>query len=81
VYDRSWTPSDAAIDPVKFGEPIVGSDKRDYVHHEAMEYNRELSQDLREYLFVTLAKSGDQASVNIYIGIPLNVNNLKVLAV
>lgn len=82
IYDRSWNPSVSGIKPITFMETVTHkSELREMVNHEAMEYSRRLSTDIVETIFVTLAHSGNQASVDIYVGIPLNVNNLKVLAV
>jgi hypothetical protein len=82
VYDRSWKLGDSAIKPVEFFETIVDTaDKNTYIKNQAMEYNRKLSEDTYEYLLVTLAQCGNEASVDIYVGVPLNAANIKVLAV
>ena len=77
VYDKSWQSR-----PVEINERAIDSSgKNRYIKREAMEYNRSLNENLKEYLLATLADNGIEASVDIYIGIPLNASNIKVLAV
>jgi hypothetical protein len=84
IYDRAWGASDKGIEPISYTETIVGLDgSRNVVGHEGMEYSRVLGTEpnlITEDLMVSLAQIGNQASVNIYVGIPLNIKDLQVLA-
>ena len=63
---------------------MVGLNGKSFViDHEGMEYNRQLTTDatsVTENLLVSVAQVDNSASINIYIGVPLNVKDLKVLA-
>lgn len=82
VFERAWNPGTNGIEPVSFKEVLTDNEgKRIYVKHECMEYSRALNENTRDILLASLAQSGDDASVNIFVGIPLNPAHLKVLAV
>ncbi len=83
VYNRIWAPSEIGIEPVAYTETIYGIDGSTIVvNHEGMEYSRQLGDQnsTTEYLLVSSANTENIAGVNIYIGIMLNINDLKVLA-
>jgi hypothetical protein len=84
VYNRAWGASSEGIEPTSYTETIIGLDgSRTVVGHEGMEYSRVLGTApnlVTEDLMVSLAQIGNQASVSIYIGIPLNIKDLGVLA-
>ena len=84
VYNRAWGPSAVGIEPISYQETIVGLDgTRIVVNHEGMEYSRQLTAEPNggvENLLVSLAQTENDASVNIYVGVALNVKDLKVLA-
>ena len=84
VYNRTWAPSAVGIEPVSYQESIVGLDGTGFVvNHEGMEYSRVLTADstgTTENLLVSLAQTTDSASVNIYVGVSLNVKDIKILA-
>lgn len=84
IYNRSWEPENTnGIDPVQYVETIVDSvGNSSIVKHEAMEYNRTLSDSkipIIESLLVTAAQSKEGASVNVFIGLTLDHKNLKIL--
>jgi hypothetical protein len=85
VYNRAWTPSDAGIEPVAYLETIVAMDgTNSWVKHEACEYVRVIgtgTNPTNESLLVSLAQCGNDASVDIFVGIPLNIKDMKILAV
>jgi hypothetical protein len=85
VYNRAWTPSEAGIEPAQYSETIVAMDGTvNRVKHEACEYVRVIgtgTNPTNELLLVSLAQCGDDASVDIFIGIPLNIKDMKILAV
>lgn len=82
IYNRAWLLGDQGIAPTKYQETVINSDKKiETVNHEAMEYVRWLSDSTAEQLYVTVTKQTHDTSINIYIGIPLNKSNLKVIAV
>lgn len=84
VYARSWTPGDHGIKPVAYTETLVDiNGETTRVNHEAMEYWRQLGTDVdtTEVIFVTAASCGNDAAVNVYVGIPLKDGDVKVLAV
>ena len=84
IYNRTWSPFSEGIEPVSFQETIMGLDGTSFVvNHEGMEYSRNLTADANgttESLLVSLAQTTDTASVNIYVGVSINVKELKVLA-
>lgn len=84
IYNRTWSPSNVGVEPVSYQEIIVGLDGTSFVvNHEGMEYSRELTADTNgttENLLVSLAQTADTASVNIYVGVSLNIRDIKVLA-
>lgn len=84
LYTRSWTPGDQGVEPVKYTETVVDlSGESTRVTHEAMEYWRQLGDDVNttEMVFVTAAACGNDAAVNVYVGIPLKNEDIKILAV
>lgn len=84
VYNRAWNPGDAGILPVAYTETIVDLDGTMHkVKHEAMEYVRTVGggdNPTRESLLVSLASCGNDASVDIFVGIPLTIRDLRILA-
>ena len=73
-----------AIDPVKYTEVLLdASGQKHYIKHEAMEYSRKLSADADskvESLLASVVEDNGSASINIWIGIPLDHTAIKVLA-
>ena len=86
VYGRTWLPSNEGIDPVKFTESIrdVNGDVT-IVKHEAVEYSRALTPDntntIVESLLASVSSQNDSASVNIWIGIPINKDSIAIIGV
>jgi Protein of unknown function (DUF2491) len=84
VYDREWQAGSNAVDPVKFTETLLdASGHKHYIKHEAMEYSRKLSNDADskvESLLASVVEDKGGASINIWIGIPLDYTAIKVLA-
>ena len=70
------------IPPVKFSEKILcdpfGNETR-RVKHTSMLYGRDVTDDVQEYMMVSVAEDSDGASVQIIIGLPLEVSDIKVL--
>lgn len=83
VYNRAWSPGADGVDPVDYTETIVDVQGRSItVKHEAMEYARRLTDAadaVTESLLATMVQDQDGAAVNIFIGIPLDHQNLKIL--
>lgn len=80
VYNRAWNPSNEGTEPVEYTETVVFEDGRIVkVKHEAQEYVRQIG-NIVESLFVTMAQSGNEASIDIFVGIPLTIKDIKVLA-
>jgi hypothetical protein len=84
VYNRSWAPGEHGVEPVAYTETITdlnGETVR--IKHESMEYWRQLGDDpdAIEMIFVTAASSGSDASVDVYVGIPIKPLDFKVFAV
>lgn len=84
IYNRSWDNNNQnGIDPVEYIEAIVDTTGlKSNVKHSAMEYNRALSNSekpISESLLVTVLQLDNEASVNVFIGLTLDHNNLKIL--
>jgi hypothetical protein len=84
VYDRSWMQSQTGIEPISYTESITNNTGQIIIlKHEGMEYSRIIGQEpttIIEDLLVHMSQFNDEASINIYIGIPLNITDIKVLA-
>lgn len=84
VYNRAWNPGDSGIQPVAYTETIVDMDGNQHrVKHEAMEYVRTVGggdNPTKESLLVSLASCGNDASVDIFVGIPLTIRDLRIFA-
>lgn len=83
VYNKTWnTPSNEST--VEYREVITDSTgSTTVVEHESMEYYRSLtgnSNTVVESLLAGMAKQNQDASVNIFIGIPLDIQYLSVIA-
>lgn len=72
IYDKAW-------DKALFTERLVSitGDVKN-IKHEGCEYTRKVSDHLQEHLLVYTSQCGNEASVNIYIGIPLPPKDVKV---
>lgn len=83
-YNRAWNPGTEGIEPIEYNETIVDSmGESTRVKHEGMEYVRQIGggeNPTTELLLVSMASCGNDASVDIFVGIPLNIRDLKVLA-
>jgi hypothetical protein len=82
VYDRAWPTGPQGVPPVKFTETITGPDGTvTLVQHQAMEYFRKIGDGtVTESLLATACQAPDDASVNIWVAIKLDINNIKVFA-
>lgn len=84
VYNRSWLPSSTGIDPVKFIENIIDSQGNcSVISHEAVEYNRQLTEaadSTVESLLASVSQTESEASINIFVGIAVDYTNLKIIA-
>ena len=85
VYNRSWLPSSEGIEPIEYDEEInTGLEGgTSYVHHDSMEYVRLIGEDTSkttELLLVSMLQMNNEASINIFVGINLNSEDIKVLA-
>ena len=81
VYNRSWVKSSEGVEPVTYTGTITDSmGNVNRVKHEGMEYGRLLTESSSESLLVSLAQVSGQASVDIFVGIPLNLKDIKVFA-
>jgi hypothetical protein len=73
VYDKTWGSTE-------YYETIYSPDGNyTRVKHEGAEYVRNIGES-QEYLLVTMAQHGDEASVDIFVGVPISVSSLKVIA-
>lgn len=84
MYSRSWAPGEHGVEPVAYTETITDLNGEILkVKHEAMEYWRQLGDDPNaiEMVLATAASSGNDASVDVYVGIPIKPGDLKVFAV
>lgn len=83
MYNRAWSPGADGVAPVAYTETILDSKGHmTLVEHEAMEYARRLTDAadaVTESLLATMVQDPEGASVNVFIGIPLDHQNLKVL--
>lgn len=84
VFNREWMSGNtSSVDPIKFTETVVDvTGHTHYIKHEAMEYFRKLSTTdpvKGESLLASVIEDPDRASVNIFIGIPLDHTAIKVL--
>lgn len=85
LYNRTWNASSEGIDPIEYTETITDSHGNvTTAKHEACEYFRHLTSakdSVIEYLMATMVNQNNEASVNIFVGIPLDLQNLKILSV
>jgi len=83
VYNRAWSPGEEGVEPVEYTEIIVDDQGRSVtVKHEAMEYARRLADTadaVTESLLATMVQDQGVAAMNIFVGIPLDHQNLKIL--
>jgi len=83
IYNRLWSPGPEGIDPIDYTETITDrSGTTSIVRHEGMEYYRNLTNakdSLSEFLLATVTQGDEGASVNVFIGIPLDRQNMKIL--
>jgi hypothetical protein len=83
MYNRAWSPGTDGVAPVAYTETILDAQgNTTTVKHEAMEYHRSLTDAadaVTESLLATMVQDSEGASVNLFIGIPLDHQNLKVL--
>jgi hypothetical protein len=78
-YQRSWSASDAHIDPALVTELIVDlPGATTAVHHQMMHYSRALNDTLAEHLLVSAVQTGDGMSVNMWLGIDITPQDLTV---
>ena len=84
VYNKTWT-TKPNEDTIEYNETITDSlGSVTIAKHEACEYFRRLttaSDSVIESLVATMVNQNNEASVNIFVGIPLDLQNLKVLSV
>lgn len=84
IYDRSWGASNTSVDPISYTETLTDlTGSVIVIEHEGMEYSRVLGAAPNvssETLLVSTAQIGEEASINIYVGIPINFKDLNVLA-
>ncbi len=84
MYNRSWAPGEHGVEPVAYTETITDlNGETSRIAHESMEYWRQLGDDPNaiEMILVTAASSGNDASVDVYVGIPIKTEDLKVFTV
>jgi hypothetical protein len=83
IYDREWNPGTASVNPIKITEKVLDvTGQEHYIKHEAMEYSRKLSADADskvESLLASVVEDDSGASINVFIGIPLDHTAIKVL--
>ena len=83
MYDREWEAGTASVNPVKITETVIDiTGQTHYINREAMEYSRKLSNTEPvkfESLLACVVEDNNSASVNIFIGIPLDHTAIKVL--
>lgn len=81
-YIRSWVEGNQRIEPVQVTETVVDLNGNVTVfNHSMMHYGRGLSENIGEYLFVSAVETDDTADVNMWIGLDINPNDLKIFAV
>jgi hypothetical protein len=83
VYNKTWnTPPNEST--VSYYETITDSTgSTTVVYHEAMEYYRLLTDNsdaIVESLLVGMCSQNQEASINVFIGIPLDIQTLSVTA-
>lgn len=83
VYNRTWFSSNDGVVPVEYLETVADSaGNTTLIKHEAMEYYRTLGDTispLYETLIASMVQEEGKGSVDILIGIPLDINSIKVL--
>ena len=71
------------IPPLEFKETYYSNpygERIETMEHQAMQYGREVAEQVDEYLLVSVAdKSGEYASVQIMVGLPVEPASIKVL--
>jgi hypothetical protein len=86
-YHRIWSPGTKHVDPIIFVERVTDAFGESLsTQHRAMLYGRKLSEAADaatagqpwEYLLVSAVESGEGASVNMWLGLDLSPNDLKV---
>ena len=78
-YQRSWSASDARIDPVAVAEVIVDlAGGSTVIRHQMMHYSRALNDGLAEHLLVSAVETDDGMSINMWLGIDITHPDLTV---
>ncbi|MHA1564216.1 MAG: DUF2491 family protein [Alphaproteobacteria bacterium] len=83
-YERVWfETTDGYADPVEFTESVYEdpeSDEHTNVYHLVMLYGRNLDDEKKnEYLLVSAESYEGEKSVELMVGVDLNISNLKVI--
>ena len=83
VYNRTWSPGSEGIDPVTYTEVITdAAGAHTWVNHEAMEYHRtlnDMADSTNELVLVSVAQEPTSASVNVFVGLELHPQDLKII--
>ncbi len=80
-FQRSWLPSNKRILPFELNEHLISqSGDVTELKHLMMNYRRPLKGNQTEYLLVSCVESNDEASVNFWLGIDIQVSDLTVYA-
>ena len=77
IYQRNWTPGTEPIAPVSYQEKFSNGI---IVKHEACEYVRRL-KDTNEYLLAVLTSKPSCMTIDIYVGIDLDIQTQQILAI
>ncbi len=83
-YERIWfDETDGYAEPVAFWESVYEdpeSDECDEIYHQGMLYGRNLDDDRKnEYLLISAESYNDEKTVEIMIGVDLELATLKVI--
>lgn len=79
VYQRNWNVSDQPCLPAEYFTSVKTSTDTSYIKSHSMEYKRQLSDDMYEYLFVDASVSMTKSNVSIWIGIDLDSSSITIL--
>lgn len=77
TYTRNWYSGDEPREPVEYITHTVNNSIN--IKSYAMEYKRQLTEDMNEYLQVHTTVTSTNASVNIWIGLDLDPSSITIL--
>jgi hypothetical protein len=81
-YQRSWLAGGLRVQPVLATENLLDIDGNNTrFSHTMMHYGRRLNDTVNEYLLASAVETPDSASVNMWLGIDIEVSDLTIYPV